>query len=209
MTTRDGRSTTSKSGGANPASLAAHSGRTAAAARRRTRRLDGHFTARMGRNRTAAFRQPVKRRADVEQPRPEQSPGRRGVDSGQRGTHAIAPSPPASKQLSRSIDTAFGTKADTVGALAVSSLRFRLVLHCVKTPPPHVGIAAHALLAAPFGHNAPLRMTGPPTDRSSGWASTIRGTSRVLIGVAGPSAAGAATVAAAPVPDFTSRARFT
>lgn len=129
-------------------------------------------------------------------------------------TLAIAPSlPPAgSKQLPRSIDTAFGTKADTVPRLlAVVQPALQDVFYTAwkNLPPPQTsGIAAHALRvsAAPFGHNAPLRMTGLSNDRpifteweiNDPWNEPVA----VPIGLTGPSATGTATAAAAPVPDF-------
>ncbi len=166
--------------GGNPASLAAHLRADALPrlAREIQTALEGHFTKlgpwveKLHRTlSTAAGRirsgRADRRRSSGAETEPE---WRRSVGSRQCGTTlAIAPSlPPAgSKQLSRSVNTAFGTKADTVPRLlAVVQPALQDVFYTAwkNLPPPQTsGIAAHALRvsATPFGHNAPLQDDRP------------------------------------------------
>ena len=214
--------------GGNPASLAAHLRADALPrlAREIQTALEGHFTKlgpwveKLHRTlSTAAGEFEAAGRTVEGALAPKQSPsgGEVSVLGNVARTLAIAPSlPPAgSKQLSRSVNTAFGTKADTVPRLlAVVQPALQDVFYTAwkNLPPPQTsGIAAHALRvsATPFGHNAPLRMTGLSNNRpifteweiSDPWNEPVQGPAGP-INLAGPSAAGAATVAAAPVPDF-------
>lgn len=88
-------------------------------------------------------------------------------------TLAIPPSvpPPGARQLTRSVGTAFATKADTVPRLLAvlrPPLQKAFYTAWKNLPPPRISeITVHALRvsAAPFGHNAPLRQTGLSDDR--------------------------------------------
>jgi predicted phage baseplate assembly protein len=126
-------------------------------------------------------------------------------------TLALPPTvpPPGSRQLPRNIDQAFGTKADTVPRLlaALEPPLLNVFYTAWKNLPPPVtstiSVQALRVSAAPFGHNAPLRMIGLESNRPKFTEWEIDDPWNVpppiVIAVApGPSSA----AAAAPVPDF-------
>ncbi|MDH3287851.1 MAG: putative baseplate assembly protein [Betaproteobacteria bacterium] len=130
---------------------------------------------------------------------------------------SIAPSvpPPSAKQLTRNVELAFATKADTVPRLlAVLQPPLQKVFYTAwkNLPPPLTSqITVHALRvsAAPFGHNAPLRQTGLINNRpvfeewhiEDPWNQPRKGTEPVILSVPAPGGpVGAA--APAPTPDF-------
>lgn len=132
-------------------------------------------------------------------------------------TLTIAPSvpPPSARQLTRSVETAFGTKTDTVPRLLAAlqpSLQKVFYAAMKNLPAPSTSeITVHALrvAAAPFGHNAPLRHTGLVNDRpifeewdiDNPWNEPPKDNGPVVINA--PAPGGPATAAAAaPTPDF-------